>query len=32
MLALAGETPVAVTELKSAHETWLPAYMAGKAA
>jgi phosphoribosylformylglycinamidine synthase len=32
MLALAGETPVAVSELKSAHETWLPAYMAGKAA
>ncbi len=31
-LALAGETPVAVSELKTAHETWLPAYMAGKAA
>jgi phosphoribosylformylglycinamidine synthase len=30
-LALAGETPVAVSEMKSAHETWLPSYMAGKA-
>ncbi|MGQ3348624.1 hypothetical protein, partial [Bosea sp. (in: a-proteobacteria)] len=31
-LALAGETSLALSELKTAHETWLPAYMAGKAA
>ncbi|PZN95847.1 MAG: phosphoribosylformylglycinamidine synthase II, partial [Hyphomicrobiales bacterium] len=30
--ALPGETPLALSELKTAHETWLPAYMAGKAA
>lgn len=30
--ALPGETPLALAELKTAHETWLPAYMAGKAA
>ncbi|WP_103719084.1 phosphoribosylformylglycinamidine synthase subunit PurL [Bosea psychrotolerans] len=31
-LALPGEAAIAVAALKSAHETWLPAYMAGKAA
>ncbi|SFJ47454.1 phosphoribosylformylglycinamidine synthase [Bosea sp. OK403] len=31
-LAFPGEAAIAVTALKSAHETWLPAYMAGKAA
>ena len=29
-LMLPGETPLALAELKTAHETWLPAYMAGK--
>ncbi|WP_410492313.1 phosphoribosylformylglycinamidine synthase subunit PurL [Bosea sp. 685] len=31
-LALPGEAAIAVAALKSAHETWLPAYMAGQAA
>lgn len=31
-LALPGEAAITVAALKSAHETWLPAYMAGKAA
>ncbi len=31
-LALPGEAAIVVAALKSAHETWLPAYMAGKAA
>ena len=31
-LAIAGEQPVTVAALKTAHETWLPAYMAGTAA
>ncbi|AOO84071.1 phosphoribosylformylglycinamidine synthase subunit PurL [Bosea vaviloviae] len=31
-LALSGEAAITIAALKSAHETWLPAYMAGKAA
>jgi phosphoribosylformylglycinamidine synthase len=31
-LALPGETPLAIAALKSAHDTWLPDYMSGKAA
>lgn len=31
-LALPGEAAIAVSALKSAHETWLPDYMSGKAA
>ncbi|WP_310148626.1 phosphoribosylformylglycinamidine synthase subunit PurL [Bosea sp. BE125] len=31
-LALPGEAAITIAALKSAHETWLPAYMAGKAA
>ena len=30
-IAVAGETPVAVTSLSTAFESWLPAYMSGKA-
>ena len=29
-IAVAGETPVAVTLLNTAFEAWLPAYMSGK--
>jgi phosphoribosylformylglycinamidine synthase len=32
VLALPGETALAVADLRKAHESWLPAYMAGKAA
>ncbi|WP_371877263.1 phosphoribosylformylglycinamidine synthase subunit PurL [Alsobacter ponti] len=31
-LTLPGERPISVTALRSAHEAWLPDYMAGKAA
>ena len=31
-LILPGEEAISVAELKAAHEAWLPAYMAGKAA
>jgi phosphoribosylformylglycinamidine synthase len=31
-LALPGETTIAVSALKTAHESWLPDYMSGKAA
>lgn len=31
-LALPGETPLAIAALKTAHDTWLPDYMSGKAA
>ena len=30
-IAIAGEAPVAVNALSSAFESWLPAYMNGKA-
>ena len=30
-IAVAGEAPVAVTSLNTAFESWLPAYMSGKA-
>jgi phosphoribosylformylglycinamidine synthase len=30
-LAIAGERPVAVAQLKESFESWLPAYMAGQA-
>ena len=31
-LSLPGEQPVTITDLRKAHDTWLPDYMAGKAA
>jgi len=31
VLAVAGERPLPVEDLKSSFETWLPTYMAGKA-
>jgi phosphoribosylformylglycinamidine synthase len=31
-LTLPGEEPISVAALVRAHETWLPAYMAGEAA
>jgi phosphoribosylformylglycinamidine synthase len=32
ILAIAGERPIAVTQLKESFESWLPAYMAGQTA
>ena len=29
-IAIAGETPVSVAALRTAFESWLPAYMSGK--
>jgi phosphoribosylformylglycinamidine synthase len=30
VLAISGERPIAVAQLKEAFESWLPAYMAGQ--